>query len=168
MNFGCEVGVGADGVAPRHRPHHGHDLAGQRHLGEAQATRQGAHCFLMIGPSERERERETHTGRGMGWSWNADIKLLCNFTAPLQYIVSVLSLKTLQATYFLKEKRVCMCFVCDRKQKILRAGSLKVPFQLNWSLQTVTASVKEFRWTKGSRLEVKRENMGGQTWTSTQ
>lgn len=55
MDFGCEVGVCTDCVAPRHRSHHGHDLAGQRYLGEAQTTSQGAHCLLMIRPSKKFR-----------------------------------------------------------------------------------------------------------------
>ena len=42
VDLGREVGVGADGVPARHRPHHGHDLAGQGHLGEAQLACQRA------------------------------------------------------------------------------------------------------------------------------
>lgn len=80
MNFGREVGVGADGVAPRHRPHHGHDLAGQRYLGETQTTRQGTHCFLMIGPSERQRERDTQGEDGVELEYKSDIKFLRNST----------------------------------------------------------------------------------------
>lgn len=74
MNFGCEVGVGADCVAPRHRPHHGHDLAGQRHLGEAQATRQAAHRFLMIGPPEGGKQKRV--GREMRRSLNGSQTLI--------------------------------------------------------------------------------------------
>lgn len=87
MNFGCEVGVGADGVAPGHCPHHGHDLAGQRHLGEAETTSQGAYSLLVIGPSEGDQRRDKE--RRMRRSWNEN--LLCNSTTALQYILSLLS-----------------------------------------------------------------------------
>lgn len=57
MNFRCEVGVGTDGVTSRHCPHHGHDLAGQGNLAEAQTASQGAHGFLVFRPPGKTRQK---------------------------------------------------------------------------------------------------------------
>lgn len=56
MNFRCEVGVRTDGVTSGHRPHHGHDLAGQGNLGETKTASQGTHSFLMFRPSGEKKK----------------------------------------------------------------------------------------------------------------